>query len=71
MQYLFSRYHIYQAKSNKCIMSTKGMITTDLCPDYFKSNSYVLVVLLDMYRGLYTCIYLPIVTLRKPEDLKL
>ena len=49
----------------------KGMITTDLCPDYFKSNSYVLVVLLDMYRGLYTCIYPPIVTLRKPEDLKL
>lgn len=30
-------------------MSTKGMITIDLCPDYFKSNSYVLVVLLDMY----------------------
>lgn len=49
----------------------KGMITTDLCPDYFKSNSYVQVVLLDMYQGLYTCIYLPIVTLRKPEDLKL
>lgn len=69
MQYLFSPYHIYQAKSNKCIISTKGMITTDLCPDNL--NSYLLVLTwtcTEDYIHVYTC---QLYTLGKPADLKL